>query len=62
MVRPSSLRRVTTRGSRLASYFGQFVDHDITLESTSFTTAKLLDPALAPLPLARIGDPATMRT
>jgi nucleoid-associated protein YgaU len=40
----------------LYTYFGQFVDHDITLESTSFSTAKLLDPALAPLPLARIRD------
>ena len=38
------------------TYFGQFVDHDITLESTSFTTAKLLAPDLAPLPVARIRD------
>jgi nucleoid-associated protein YgaU len=40
----------------LYTYFGQFVDHDITLESSSFTTAKLLAPDLVPLPLARIRD------
>jgi hypothetical protein len=36
------------------TYFGQFIDHDITLEATSFTTDKLLDPNLTPLPLAQI--------
>ena len=30
------------------TYFGQFVDHDITLESGSFTTAKLLSSAMVP--------------
>ena len=38
------------------TYFGQFVDHDITFETSSFTTDKLLAPALAPLPVARIRD------
>ena len=38
------------------TYFGQFVDHDITLESGSFTTAQLVSSALTPLPLARIRD------
>jgi hypothetical protein len=42
------------------TYFGQFVDHDITLESTSFTTAKLLAPNLAPLAVAR--SASTSRT
>ena len=36
------------------TYFGQFVDHDITFETTSFEPSELLDPGLAPLPLARI--------
>ena len=36
------------------TYFGQFVDHDITLESGSFTTAQLVSPTMAPLPLAKI--------
>ena len=36
------------------TYFGQFVDHDITLESTSFTTAKLLAPTLAPLAVGKV--------
>ena len=38
------------------TYFGQFVDHDITFETSSFTTAKLLAPGLAPLPVAQIRD------
>ncbi len=38
------------------TYFGQFVDHDITFETSSFTTAKLLAPGLAPLPEAQIRD------
>jgi hypothetical protein len=38
------------------TYFGQFVDHDITLESGSFTTAQLVSSTMAPLPLARIRD------
>jgi hypothetical protein len=36
------------------TYFGQFVDHDITLESGSFTTAKLLAPTMGPLGLDKI--------
>jgi hypothetical protein len=36
------------------TYFGQFVDHDITLESGSFTTAKLLSPSMSPLALDKI--------
>ncbi|HWC40535.1 MAG TPA: heme peroxidase family protein [Actinomycetota bacterium] len=38
------------------TYFGQFVDHDITLESGSFTTAQLVSPTMTPLPLAKIRD------
>jgi hypothetical protein len=38
------------------TYFGQFVDHDITLEASSFTTAKLLSPSMVPLPLDTIRD------
>ncbi|HET9289474.1 MAG TPA: hypothetical protein VFQ49_00230, partial [Actinomycetes bacterium] len=38
------------------TYFGQFVDHDITFETSSFTTGMLLAPNLAPLPVARIRD------
>src|SRR5215217_1189599 len=38
------------------TYFGQFVDHDITLEPGSFTTAQLVSSAMTPLPLARIRD------
>jgi heme peroxidase len=36
------------------TYFGQFVDHDITLEASSFTIAKLLAPSMAPLALDTI--------
>jgi nucleoid-associated protein YgaU len=37
------------------TYFGQFVDHDITFEQSSFSSPKkLVDPALVPLPLDRI--------
>jgi nucleoid-associated protein YgaU len=38
------------------TYFGQFVDHDITFEQSSFTMAKLLAPGLAPMPVAQIRD------
>jgi hypothetical protein len=38
------------------TYFGQFVDHDITLETGSFTTAQLVSPTMTPLPLAKIRD------
>ena len=38
------------------TYFGQFVDHDITFETTSISTAKLVAPGLTPLPLDRIRD------
>ena len=45
------------------TYFGQFVDHDITLESSSFTTAKLLSTGLVPLGLATIrNDLKNLRT
>ena len=36
------------------TYFGQFVDHDITLEATSASLPELLDPDLVPLSLAQI--------
>jgi len=36
------------------TYFGQFVDHDITLEASSATLPELFEPDLAPLPLAQI--------
>jgi hypothetical protein len=36
------------------TYLGQFIDHDLTLETTSATLDKLLDPALQPLPLKEI--------
>lgn len=36
------------------TYFGQFVDHDITLEAVSAPLPSLLDPKLAPLPLKEI--------
>jgi nucleoid-associated protein YgaU len=38
----------------LYTYFGQFVDHDITLEQTSLTVDKLLAGTLKPLSLATI--------
>ena len=38
------------------TYFGQFVDHDITFEQTSLDVDKLLAGTLAPLPLATIRD------
>ncbi|MBD2460538.1 peroxidase [Oscillatoria sp. FACHB-1407] len=38
------------------TYFGQFVDHDITLETTSATPAQLVDPNLKPLSLDTIQD------
>ena len=45
------------------TYFGQFVDHDITLESGSFTTAQLVSSTMVPLPLARIrNDLKNLRT
>jgi hypothetical protein len=45
------------------TYFGQFVDHDITLESGSFTTTRLLSSALVPLPLDTIrNDLKNLRT
>jgi hypothetical protein len=36
------------------TYFGQFVDHDITFETSSAPGSQLVAPDLAPLPLARI--------
>src|SRR5829696_9762484 len=38
------------------TYFGQFVDHDITLELESATLRDLVDPDLAPLGLAEIRE------
>ncbi|MGI8995970.1 MAG: peroxidase family protein, partial [Pyrinomonadaceae bacterium] len=40
--------------SAIMTYFGQFIDHDITLELTSADLPKLTSPNLAPLPLAEI--------
>lgn len=37
--------------SAIFTYFGQFLDHDITLEMTSADLKTLTDPALVPLPL-----------
>lgn len=37
--------------SALMTYFGQFIDHDITLELTSADLPTLTNPALTPLPL-----------
>ena len=42
--------------SALMTYFGQFIDHDITLELASADLPTLTDPALAPLPLDQIRD------
>ncbi len=36
------------------TYFGQFVDHDVTLEAVSSPLPKLIDPNLKPLPLKEI--------
>jgi Animal haem peroxidase len=36
------------------TYFGQFIDHDITLEKTSFTTQELIKDDLRPLSLEQI--------
>lgn len=36
------------------TYFGQFIDNDVTLELTSADLAKLTSPSLAPLLLAEI--------
>ncbi|HYY78482.1 MAG TPA: heme peroxidase family protein [Actinomycetes bacterium] len=45
------------------TYFGQFVDHDVTLEASSFTTAKLLAPTMVPLELDTIrGELKNLRT
>lgn len=40
--------------SALMTYFGQFIDHDITLELASADLPTLTNPALTPLPLAQI--------
>ncbi len=42
--------------SALLTYFGQFIDHDITLELASADLPTLTDPALTPLPLNQIRD------
>ena len=38
------------------TYFGQFVDHDVTLEAFTAAPPELLDPDLTPLPLNQIRD------
>ncbi|MEV6305280.1 LysM peptidoglycan-binding domain-containing protein [Actinoplanes sp. NPDC051861] len=38
------------------TYLGQFIDHDVTLEEGSATTAELLNPNMTPLPLPEIRD------
>src|SRR5205807_830901 len=38
-----------SRTPAIYTYFGQFVDHDITLEASSFTLGKLVDPDMVPL-------------
>lgn len=38
------------------TYFGQFIDHDITLEAASAPLATLLDPALRPMSVEEIGE------
>ena len=40
--------------SAIFTYFGQFLDHDITLETQSAGDDALVDPALTPLPLDKI--------
>jgi Animal haem peroxidase len=40
--------------SAIMTYFGQFIDHDITLELTSADLTKLTSPGLKPLPLDEI--------
>jgi hypothetical protein len=40
--------------SAIFTYFGQFIDHDITLELASADLAKLTSPSLTPLPLEEI--------
>lgn len=42
--------------SALLTYFGQFIDHDITLELASADLPTLTNPALVPLPLDQIRD------
>ena len=45
------------------TYFGQFVDHDITLEASSAPGSRLTAPDLRPLPLGRIrGETQNVRT
>jgi nucleoid-associated protein YgaU len=43
------------------TYFGQFVDHDITLEQSSFTTDKLIAANMAPLSAAQIRNLVNLR-
>ena len=42
--------------SALMTYFGQFIDHDITLELASADLPTLTNPAMTPLPLDQIRD------
>jgi hypothetical protein len=43
------------------TYFGQFVDHDITLEGSPFDPVGLFSPTMVPLPLAMIGQLKNLR-
>jgi nucleoid-associated protein YgaU len=43
-----------TKIPAIYTYFGQFIDHDITLEASSFTPERLLAPDMAPLALDTI--------
>jgi hypothetical protein len=52
---PSTGRGGDARIPAAYTYLGQFIDHDITLETSSADLQGLLDPALAPLPLEDIG-------
>jgi Animal haem peroxidase len=51
---PGNNRAGDSDMSALMTYFGQFIDHDITLELASADLPTLTDPALTPLPLDQI--------
>jgi len=42
------------------TYFGQFIDHDITFEAKSDSLANLSDPDLEPLPLESVAEQVTV--
>jgi hypothetical protein len=50
----SSTTRVDSGIPAAYTYFGQFVDHDITFDTSSATGSQLTDENLQPLPLSRI--------